>query len=105
MTRAQQIKEYNDKYNYDITGIKKFYGKPSDLKTAWSSRSLYELYVKPSDAKVASWNDILATYKPQEILSVQGSAHTYGVHLIAENGDLLHITKSNNYLLEVEEVA
>lgn len=102
MTRREQIKQYNiDNPGYNITAVKKFYGKPQDLSSVWSSKSLYELYQKPSDAKIESWEEILRTYQPREILSVQGSVHTYSVHLIASNGDVLHITRSNNYLLEV----
>lgn len=102
MNKQARIKEYNDlNKGYNITNIRKLHGTASDLKNVWCKTSLYDLYANPSDAKISSWNDILATYNPKEIISVQGSCHSYSVILIAENGDLLHITKSNNYLVEL----
>ena len=102
MTRAQQIAEYNKKYpSYNITKIKKFYGQPHDLKAVWGETSLYELYKKPSQAKVQAWQQIHHDYNPKEILSVQGNSMTYSVFLIAGNGDVLHITRDNNYLIEL----
>lgn len=100
-TKAEQIKAYNNlNKGYAITNIKKLYGNRSELKNVWAKTSLYELYDKPSQAKIESWNDILNTYEPKEIISVQGSAHSYSVFLTAKNGDLLHITRSNNYLIQ-----
>jgi hypothetical protein len=62
---------------------------------------LDDLYQKPSEAKKASYNTILRTYNPKQIISVQGACFSYSVLLEAENGDVLHITKDNNYLVKV----
>lgn len=103
MTRAEQIAEYNSKHDYQITGIKSMTVEQIESYKKYSSKSLDEHYQKPSQAKQDSYEWILRTYKPREILAVQGNSMTYSVLLIAENGDTLHITRSNNYLVEVQE--
>ena len=71
---------------------------------SWQGRctDLYELYQKPSEYKREAWNDILKNYAPREIISVQGSAMTFSVWLVANNGDIIHITRDNNYLVTVK---
>lgn len=102
MIKSDKIKSYNELYNYHITNIKKITRDQfNDMRNNAKCCDLYYLYKKPSQAKIYSWNNILSDYKPIEIISVQGSCMTYGVWLIAENGSLLHITKCNNYLVEV----
>jgi len=101
MTKQQLIKEYNNKNRgYAITAIKTV---NIDFITVnqWCNHSLSDLYTKPSEYKVSSYNDILATYDPIKIIDVRGSCHSYCVVLQAENGGYLHITKSNNYLLQM----
>lgn len=101
LTKRERIAEYNAKYpSYNITNIKKMDREAIEWATYYGNASLYECYAQPSDTKVSTYNEILATYKP-EILSVIGSAFTYSVLLRAENGDILHITKGNNYLVDV----
>lgn len=102
MTKQERIKEYNQKYGYNITNIERM----SKRQLSWyqnSHKSLYECYAKPSWAKINSYNEILKTYKPREILAVFGNSMMYSVILVARNGDILHITKGNNYLVEVTE--
>lgn len=105
MTKQDKIKQYNDQTGYNITNTKSMtlndiqgYGYSFATRT-----SLQELYKSPSDAKVASYKAILDTYKPLEIIAVQGSCFSYSVMLQAENGDYLHITKDNNYLINIKE--
>lgn len=105
MNKQDQIKQYNDKTGYNITNTKnmtldniKLYGYGFNTKT-----SLQELYKNPSNEKITSYKLILDKYKPKEIIAVQGSCHSYSVLLQAENGDYLHITKSNNYLINIKE--
>lgn len=103
MTRAQRVAEYNSEHDYQITGIKSMTVEQIESYKKYGSKSLDEHYQKPSDAKRDSYQWILSKYKPQEILAVQGNSMTYSVLLIAENGDTLHITRDNNYLVEVKE--
>lgn len=103
MRKQDKINEYNSKNkDYNITNTKTISQDSLDYMRVNDDKSLYEKYDKPSYLKIDSWNEILQTYKPQEIISVQGSHFAYSVYLIAENGDILHITKSNNYLVKVK---
>lgn len=103
MTKQDKIKQYNDKTGYNITNIKNM--TRSDIDLYWHSPifSLDQLYKKPSIDKITSYKAILNKYNPKEIVSVQGSCHSYSVMLKANNGDYLHITKSNNYLINIKE--
>lgn len=102
ITKADRVKAYNElNSGYYITGIKKMTSEQIEGYRRWGKNSLYELYDNPSDLKVDSWNKILRDYSPDKIISVQGSSHSYSVLLVAENGDTLHITRENNYLIEV----
>ena len=102
MTKADKIKAYNELYNYHITGIKKMTAEQlNNYKRYNQYNSLYELYQKPSQAKIDSYNNIFTDYEPKEIISIQGNCMTYSVILIAKNGSVLHITRDNNYLIEV----
>lgn len=103
MTREEQIRDYNERNaGYYITGIKRL---TAEQVKAYRNgyKSVDELYRNPSDAKRASWRDIVTRYNPSEVLGLHGSCHTYSVVLRAENGDLLHITRDNNYLIELKE--
>lgn len=102
MNKADKIKQYNkDNSGYNITGIKKMTEAMIEWHRRVANKGLYDLYDNPSQLKVNSWRNILRDYKPLEIISVQGSSQSYSVVLIADNGDVLHITKDNNYLVEV----
>lgn len=101
MTKAEQVKQYNAEHNYQITNIKKMTAEQISWYVKYGSKSLSEHYNKPSYAKQDSYNWILRTYKPKQILAVQGNSMTYSVLLVADNGDTLHITKANNYLVQV----
>jgi hypothetical protein len=104
MKKAQRIKEYNaSNKGYAITGIKKCSKAELDWARANHAKSLDELYNSYSNAKRSSYNDILQTYKPDEIIGLQGSSMAYSVTLVADNGDTLWITRCNNYLVEVTE--
>jgi uncharacterized iron-regulated protein len=100
-TKAQKVQKYNSLYdNYHITGIKRMTTEEIENRIKYDVKSLYDLYVNPSQAKKDSYNDILATYNPNSILGVAGSDHQYSVLLVASNGDKLLITKASNYLVE-----
>jgi hypothetical protein len=102
-TKQDKIKDYNDiNSGYAITGIKKMSKTSINYNKVHGYKSLYELYKTYSDAKHSSYQAILATYNP-EILRVNGNSMTYSVLLKASNGDILHITRCNNYLIEVTE--
>lgn len=99
-TKAEKVKAYNELYpKYNITGIKKMTEAEIENRIKWGARSLDEAYKSYSDAKEASYKEILRTYRPN-ILAVAGNSQTYTVLLMAENGDMLHITRDNNYLVE-----
>lgn len=101
LTIKQRIEEYNNLYpSYNITGIKKLTTDQIESYIIYGSRSLDECYQSYSDAKRASYEEILQTYNPNAILAVQGSTFSYSVLLVANNGDKLLITKGNNYLVE-----
>lgn len=102
MNKADKIKQYNEKNkNYNITNIKKLTQEAIGYYAKYGKQSLSELYTTYSNAKRQSWDYIIATYKPSRIIGVQGNTMTYSVVLEAENGDVLHITRDNNYLVEV----
>lgn len=102
VTKAERVKQYNQaNRGYNVTGIKKMTVEELQYIRLNEPKSLDELYSSYSDAKLRSYNDIMSTYKPQEIIAVRGSNHSYSVTLVAENGDILNITKSNNYLIEI----
>lgn len=103
MSKQDSIKRYNDlNPSYNITNIKKMTKDEYHSRVLQGGQSLDEVYGSYSNAKRQSWNDIMDTYKPQEIKSVIGSSHAYSVMLVAENGDLLWITRDNNYLVVVK---
>lgn len=103
ITKLDRIKEYNQKNpGYNITATKRMTASDLEWYQKWGAGSLRELYKNPSDAKVASYNAILRDYKPRRIIGVQGSCHTYSVVLEAGNGDILHITARNNYLVTLK---
>ena len=100
LTKADRIKEYNRvNPDYNITNIKAM--RADNLGWSGSNTSLFELYDKPSDEKIEIWEELLETYKPSRIYSVQGSGWAFSVVMRADNGDVLHITKGNNYLIDV----
>jgi hypothetical protein len=103
MIKQNKIKAYNDQYpSYAITGIKKMSKDSINYSKVNGYKSLNELYNSYSDAKYSSYQAILATYNP-EIIDVSGNSMSYSVLLKADNGDVLHITRKNNYLIEVTE--
>lgn len=102
MTKAQQLQQARELHpSYYITGVKTMTQEQIDSYEKYGSSSLNELYVKPSDAKISSYNAILRTYQPSKIHSVQGSAHSYSVLLTTHDGIVMHITKANNYIVKV----
>ena len=99
-----RIQEYNEKNkSYNITGIKKYTPEQLNNIKLNSAKSLDELYQNCSDIKRSSYKNIIDTYEPIEIIGLQGSCHSYSVILIASNNDVVHITKANNYLVEVSK--
>jgi hypothetical protein len=101
-TKQDFINKYNQKNpTYHITGLKKLEVDSLEYAKTHHPKSLDELYSSYSDAKYSSWRKILEDYKPQSIIGLQGSSMAYSVKLIAENGDVLWITRNNNYLVEV----
>jgi hypothetical protein len=104
MTKEEIVRRYNERYpSHKITGVKFMSAEELVMRSTHSAKSLAEVYAKPSDTKVASYREILETYKPREIFSVLGGSHMYSVLLMAENGEVLHITKDNNWLVVVGE--
>lgn len=102
MTKQERIKAYNELYEgYHITGIKKMTQQQVNSWKQWSEYSLEDLYKRPSDRKIQSNRELLAQYEPQEVLGYTGNSMTYSVMLIAKNGSLLHITRDNNWLVEI----
>lgn len=102
MTKQQRIAEYNKANpSYAITNIKKLSRDYIVNARLRDSKSLDECYQTYSDDKKSSYAKILRDYEPLEIISVVGSSFSYSVLLVAGNGDTLHITKNNNYLVEV----
>ncbi len=102
MTKQERITEYNQlNRGYNITGIKKVTSEHLEWFRCNGIKSLDDLYQSYSDAKRSSYRDILDTYKPVEIIGLQGSSMAYSVTLKASNGDILWITRDNNYLVDV----
>lgn len=103
MTKAERVKKYNELYEgYHITDIKKMTQGQVDYYKHYGEASLNDLYKNPSQAKLDSWRKIWVQYEPLEVLGFVGNSMTYSVMLIAKNGSLLHITRNNNYLVEVQ---
>lgn len=102
MTKSEKVMAYNELYpDYHITGIKKMTQEQINSWKAWSEHSLDDLYKRPSQAKVNSNRELLDRYEPREVLGYTGNSMTYSVMLVAKNGSILHITKGNNWLVEV----
>lgn len=101
MTKVERIKAYNDLYlGFNITGIKKMTEDEIESRIQWGERSLRDVYKRPSDAKLEAYDDLIEQYHPKSILAIQGNSQSFSVLLVAWNGDTLHITKDNNYLVE-----
>ena len=104
MNKKQRIEEYNkNNPGYNITGIKTMDLEYIEARRKYGAGSLEDLYKNPSNAKRSSYNSILNRYAPADIIALQGSCHSYSVLLRAGNGDILHITRANTYLIDVEE--
>lgn len=102
MTKAERIKKYNEANpSYNITNIKKMTVEQLNYYRVWGKTDIWDLYDKPSHAKVESWQEIKMTYNPSTIIGAVGNSMTYSVVIEAGNGDILHITKQNNYLIDV----
>lgn len=101
MTKAKQLKAARELYpSYNITGIKTMTQAELANRFKYGAATLDELYQNPSDAKVASYNDILRTYQPAA-MTLSGNSMTYSVLLRTHDGLTLHITRDNNYLVTV----
>ena len=101
-TKAQKLEAEQKLHpSYNITGIKKMTAGEIINRKAYGSDTLQELYASPSNAKWASYNEILATYKPVD-MTLSGNSMTYSVILRTHDGLIMHITRNNNYLVEVE---
>ena len=101
MTKAERIKAYNELYpRFNITGIKKMTEDEIESRIQWGGRSLRDVYKRPSYAKLEAYDDLIEQYNPKSILAIQGNSQSFSVLLVAWNGDTLHITKDNNYLVE-----
>lgn len=101
MKKADKIKAYNElNSGYHITNIKKVDREFIDRLGDYGVNDLYELYAKPSELKVEAWDWIHRTYEPKRVILVSGNSMAFSVWLEAKNGDVLHITKGNNYLVE-----
>lgn len=101
MNKLERIKQYNEQNEgYNITNIKKM---TKDQLSYYenSNKTIWDLYQNPSWAKESSYNKIIEQYKPNRVLGLCGSSHAYSITLEAENGDILWITRDNNYLVEV----
>lgn len=99
MTKAEKIEMYREKYpEYNVTDVQVVDKAPEGW--AGSHTDLFEVYQKPSDAKVLAWRWILETYG-DNIISVQGSSMHFSVHLKTREGVYMHITHANNRVLEV----
>lgn len=102
MTKADQLKQARETYpNYGITGVTTMTREQIEAREKYGSRSLGELYAKPSAAKQSSYADILETYQPRTIHAVAGSSSSYSVLLTTHDGAVMHITKANSYLVKV----
>ena len=101
LTKSDKIKQYNHLFEgFNITNIKTMTTQQIEGSIRYGAKSLDDLYKSCSDTKRDSYNEILETYKPKAILSVQGNNNFYSVLLVAWNGDKLFITRDNNYLVE-----
>ena len=103
MTKAEKIKAYRELYpSYNITGVKTMTQAEIQSREHYGYYSLEDLYANPSEAKKSSYASLMRQYNPQRVLAVAGNSMTYSVLLVAENGVTMHITRDNNYLVEVE---
>lgn len=102
ITKRERIDQYNKQYNYHITNIKKLPREHVEYRLTHGAWSLDELYKSYSDAKRQSYQWILDTYKPTRI-GLEGNCMTYSAVIQAANGDILWITRDNNYIVEVTE--
>ena len=106
MTREQLRARARELYpSYDITGVTSMTREQLRARAAspYSNKSLDELYQKPSQAKREAWDWIEKTYEPRDIIDVSGNSMTFSVLLETEDGVTMHITRANNYLVEVTE--
>jgi hypothetical protein len=102
MNKQERIKAYNESNEgYNITGIKQVSAEHLQWLRLNSAKTLGELYQTCSDTKWNSYNSIMSTYDPKEVIGLVGNSMSYSITLVASNGDILWITKANNYLLEV----
>ena len=102
MKKADRIKQYNELYQgFNITGIKKMTEDEIEARIKWGERSLKDVYKRPSQYKLEAYDDLIKQYKPNSVLAIQGNSQTFTVLLMACNGDMLYITRYNNYLVEV----
>lgn len=101
-TKAQRLAAARELYpSYDITGVKKMSTAELAGRFKYGYGTLEELYASPSDAKRASYKDILKTYQPAA-MTLSGNNMAYSVLLRTHDGVIMHITRDNNYLVEAE---
>lgn len=101
-TKAQRLAAARELHpSYNITAVKTMSREELESREAWGSDSLEDLYDNPSQAKRESYEAIIRQYNP-DILAVAGSSMAYSVLLKTEDGVYMHITRDNNYLVEVE---
>ena len=102
-TKAQKLAEARELYpRYNITGVKTMTQAEIESREAWGKKSLDDVYANPSEAKRSSYASLMRQYNPQQVIAVSGNSMVYSVLLVAENGMVMHITRDNNYLVEVE---
>ena len=101
-TKAQKLATARELHpGYNITGVKKMTQAELVNRFKYGKATLEELYTRPSDAKRATYRDILKTYQPAA-MTLSGNSMTYSVILRTHSGVTMHITRDNNYLVEVE---
>lgn len=103
MTKQDKLDKYRKQYpGYHLTGVKSMTLEQLQARNKYDDKSLFELYARPSQAKIDSWYQILRTYKPKIIYAVTGNSMTYSVLLRTEHDEVMHITRDNKYLVEIK---
>lgn len=102
MTKAQRLEHFRALYpQLHITGVKTMTSEQVKNFSWYGYTTIEEVYKRPSEAKRYIWDKLMRLYNPIEVYGVNGSSQTFSVLLRAENGVVMHITKGNNYLVEI----
>lgn len=102
MTKAQRLVHYRELHpKMYITDVKSMSEEQIKNFSWYGHTTLEEVYQRPSKLKEQVWDELMARYSPIEVYGVNGNSQTFSVLLRAENGVVMHITKGNNYLVEV----